>query len=90
VARAIIRYSFAAEEKQRRTALRDGLRAAGFIEIGTALYERSAEPQDLVEALTAALAIVAETDDEGFDHLWLCMDSTGTRPGPELPSRPLP
>jgi len=76
MARAIIRYSFAGQEKRRRTALRDGLRAAGFTEIGTALYERSGDPQQLVEALTAALAIVGEAGSNGFDHLWLYMDST--------------
>ena len=78
MARAIIRYSFAGEEKQRRTALREGLEAAGFERIGTALFEATGTPAELTEALQEALTIVAETDDAGFDHLWLYMDRTGT------------
>jgi hypothetical protein len=75
MARAIIRFSFQKKTPE-RTQLREGLEAADFTKIGTALYERSGNRLELVAALSDALARIAEADVDGFDHLWVYMDNT--------------
>ncbi len=85
MARAIVRYSLQSgerysNERRRRTratgALRDGLKAAGFVSVGTAAWEGRGTADLVLGAVAGVVAIVREQAPEMLDHLWLYVDAS--------------
>jgi hypothetical protein len=75
MARAIVRYSFDGDRRASRQAIRDALRAAGFVRIGTGSFEADAAALGpLVAALKTSLDVAADPPEGELDHLWIYID----------------
>lgn len=76
MARAIMRYSLAAEGTNARSEFRSRLDAAGFEKLGTASWEAvDGDVLVLVDAIRDILAILARSG--SLDHLWIYLDEAG-------------
>jgi hypothetical protein len=75
MARAIVRYSFGSEDVPVRNTVRAELESAGFQRIGTGSFEGKGLRNDLIGALTRALAAADEADT--LDHVWIYLDEPG-------------
>lgn len=72
MARAIVRYSFAAEEKRVRRRIREALRAGGFDHIGTGTFECA--DVDLAFAVGILKRVLEEVAEARLDGLWIYLD----------------
>lgn len=76
MARAIVRYSLAANAKKARAEIRARLESAGFKSIGTASWEGvDRELVVLAEAIRDVLVIAERS--RALDHLWVYLDDPG-------------